>query len=154
MSTAAPPSRPKPLDIRRWPRLLLLYGIIFPPAAAAISVAFWPMWRDRPLLALGNEFLSLALLAAGILLLDEPDQKDPAIMLFGSSALLTAGWLNIWHAGPLPLISVPASPVGTVLGAWAMFRYPNSPQETEAGRRFFPAILGFVLIGELARIVV
>jgi signal transduction histidine kinase len=128
--------------------------VIFPPAAAAVSVAFWPMWRDRPLLALGNEFLSLALLAAGILLLDEPDQQGPAAMLFGSSALLTAGWLEIWHTGPLPLISVPASPAGIVLASWAMFRYPNSPRETEAGRRFFTAILVALTAGEVVCIVI
>jgi hypothetical protein len=95
------------------------------------------MWHHHPLLALGNEVLSLALLAAGILLLDEPTQQSPAIMLIGSSALLTAGWLDNWHDGALPLISVPASPRGIVLAGWAMFRYPTSPGEMRAGTKFF-----------------
>ena len=101
------------------------------------------------MLALGNEFLSLALLAAGILLLDEPSQQRPAFMLLGSSALLTAGWLDNWHVGPLPLISVPASPLGIVLASWAMFCYPSSPEEMRAGRRFFTAVLGWLLVAEL-----
>src|SRR5262249_4769055 len=140
VSIALTLGRTRPLSVRGWPRLLLLYGMIFPPAAVLTTVAFWPMWQNRPVLALGNEFLSLALLAAGILLLDEPAQERPAIMLIGSSALLTAGWLDNWHAGPLPLISVPASPLGIVLASWAMFCYPNSPSELQAGRRFFVII--------------
>ena len=92
-------------------------------------------------------FLSLALLAAGILLLDEPGQGRSAGMLMGSSALLTAGWLDNWHVGPLPLISVPASPLGIVLASWAMFCYPNSPGEQRAGRRFFTVIFAWLLIG-------
>lgn len=86
------------------------------------------------MLALGSELLSLALLAAGILLLDEPGQRVPAWMLMASSALLAAGWLSYWRAGPLPLISVPASPVGIVLAGWAMFRYPDSPQRALTAR--------------------
>jgi hypothetical protein len=31
-------------------------------------------------------------------------------MLIAAAALLAAGWVNRWNAGPLPLISVPASP--------------------------------------------
>jgi signal transduction histidine kinase len=132
----------------------VLYGIIFPPAAFLTGVAFWPMWQTRPLLALGSDLLSMALLAAGILLLDEPAQKRPAFMLMGSSALLTAGWLDNWHVGPLPLISVPASPLGIVLASWAMFCYPNSRGEMQAGRRFFVLIFGWLLIAELACIAV
>ena len=138
----------RPPGARRWPRLLLLYGMIFPPAVLLTTIAFWPMWHHRPLLALGNEVLSLALLASGILLLDEPGQESPAIMLIGSSALLTAGWLDNWHVGPLPLVSVPASPLGIVLAGWAMFRYPNSPREMRFGTRFFVFIFTCLLIGE------
>jgi signal transduction histidine kinase len=124
-----------------------LYCAICPPAALLIGVAFWPMWRDRPLLALGSVVLSMALLSAGILLLDEPGQQSSAIMLLGSSVLLAAGWLNIWRVGPLPLVSVPASPAGTILAAWAMFCYPNSPHERRAGNRFFLTMLGCILAG-------
>src|SRR5207247_4892683 len=145
--------RTQPLSVRRWPPLLVLYGTIFPAAALLTTVAFWPMWQDRPLLALGNEFLSLALLASGILLLDEPAQQSPALMLIGSSALLTAGWLDNWHVGPLPVISVPASPLGIILASWAMYRYPNSPREVRAGRRFFTAIFAWILIEEITCIV-
>jgi signal transduction histidine kinase len=127
--------------------LLVLYCAICPPAALLIGVAFWPMWRDRPLLALGSVVLSMALLSAGILLLDEPGQQSSAIMLIGSSVLLAAGWLNIWRVGPLPLVSVPASPAGTILAAWAMFCYPNSPHERRAGNRFFLTMLGCILAG-------
>ena len=119
--------------MRAWPRLGVLYGIICPPAAALVILAFWPMWRDRPLLALGNVVLSMALLSAGILLLDEPAQQRSAGMLIGASALLTAGWLNNWPVGPLPLISVPASVAGIVLASWAMYSYPHSPNEKRAG---------------------
>ena len=112
------------------------------------------MWQNRPVLALGNGLLSLALLAAGILLLDEPAQQGPAIMLIGSSALLTAGWLDNWHAGPLPLISVPASPLGIVLASWAVFRYPNAPREVRVGLRFFVLIFVWLAAGEIASIVV
>jgi signal transduction histidine kinase len=124
-----------------------LYCAICPPAALLTGVAFWPMWRDRPLLALGSVVLSMALLSAGILLLDEPGQQSSAIMLAGSSVLLAAGWLNIWRVGPLPLVSVPASPAGTILAAWAMFCYPNSPHERRAGNRFFLTMLGCILAG-------
>ena len=146
--------RRAPPLVGRWPRLLVLYGVIFPPAAVLTAIAFWPMWQDRPVLALGSSLLSLALLAAGILLLDEPAQQGPAIMLIGSSALLTAGWLDNWHAGPLPLISVPASPLGIVLASWAMFRYPNAPREVRVGLRFFLLIFVWLAVGEIASIVV
>jgi len=148
VSIALPLDAGRPLGVRRWPRLLLLYGTIFPPAMLLTTIAFWPMWHHRPLLALGNEVLSLALLASGILLLDEPGQESPAIMLIGSSALLTAGWLDNWHVGPLPLVSVPASPLGIVLAGWAMFRYPNSPSEMRVGTRFFVFIFTWLLTGE------
>lgn len=45
------------------------------------------MWHDSLLLVVCSEFLSLALCAAGILLLDEPAQKSPAIMLIAAGAL-------------------------------------------------------------------
>lgn len=93
----------------------VLYATVFPLAAVLTTVAFWPMWQDRPFLALGSEVLSLALTAAGILLFDEPLQQGTAIMLIAAGALLTAGWIDSWHVGPLPLISVPASPLGIVL---------------------------------------
>ncbi len=154
MSAVLTLGKARPLAILKWPRLLVLYLAILPPAAIATGVAFWPMWRTRPLLALGSDFLSLALLAAGILLLDEPGQGRSAGMLMGSSALLTAGWLDNWHVGPLPLISVPASPLGIVLASWAMFCYPNSPGEQRAGRRFFTVIFAWLLMAELACILV
>lgn len=133
---------------------MLLYCAICPPAAALLYLAFLPMWEGHPLLALGSAALSVALLTAGILLLDEPGQRASASMLIASSALLAAGWLNIWRAGPLPLISVPASPAGTILGAWAMFRYRSSPRERSAGNWYFTAMIGFFLGGELLRAVV
>jgi len=133
---------------------VLLYCAICPPAAALLYLAFLPMWEGRPLLALGSAALSVALLTAGILLLDEPGQRGPASMLIASSVLLAAGWLNIWRAGPLPLISVPASPAGTILAAWAMFRYRGSPRERSAGNWYFTVMLGFFLAGELLRILV
>jgi hypothetical protein len=146
--------RPKASALRAWSRLQVLYGVVCPPAAALIILAFWPMWRDRPLLALASVVLSMALLSAGILLLDEPSLQRSAGMLIGASALLTAGWLNYWKAGPLPLISVPASPAGIVLAAWAMYSYPHSPNEKRAGRRFFGTMLGFLLAAEAACILV
>ena len=146
--------RPKASALRAWPRLQVLYGAICPPAAALIIAAFWPMWRDRPLLALGSVVLSMALLSAGILLLDEPSQQRSAGMLIGASALLTAGWLNNWQVGPLPLISVPTSPAGTVLAAWAMYSYPHSPKEERAGKRFFGVTLGSLLAAVVAGILV
>jgi signal transduction histidine kinase len=145
--------RARPQSVRGWPPLLLRYVLIFPPGAVLTSLAFWPMWPSQPILALGNEFLSLALLAAGILLLDEPAQQRPALMLIASSALLTAGWLNTWAVGPLPLISVPSSALGIVLASWAMFRYPYSPAETRAGRRFFTIVLAWFGAGNLIVIV-
>jgi signal transduction histidine kinase len=132
-----------------WPRLVVLYCVICPPAATLVQAAFWPMWRDHPLLALGSVVLSMALLCAGILLLDEPGQRRSAAMLMAASALLTAGWLNIWRAGPLPLISVPASPAGTILAAWAMFRYQSSPRERHVSSRFFALMLAVFLVGDV-----
>jgi signal transduction histidine kinase len=143
----------KASGVRGWPRLPALYAVTCPLAAGLIVAAFWPMWRERPLLALGNVVLSMALLCAGILLLDEPSQQSSAKMLLGSSALLTAGWLNNWHAGPLPLISVPASPAGTILAAWAMYSYPSSPYEKRAGNWFFVVMLACILVGDTVYIV-
>jgi signal transduction histidine kinase len=153
MSGAAELSEARPFVVFRWPRLLVLYCAICPPAAVLIGFAFWPMWGQRPLLALGSAALSMALLCAGILLLDERDQAHSAAMLLGSSVLLTAGWLDTWHVGPLPLISVPASPAGTILAAWAMFRYPNSPHTRWAGNRFFTGLLACFMAGEILYIV-
>ena len=133
--------------------MLLLYCAICPPASALIVTAFWPLWSGRPLLALGNVVLSMALLCAGILLLDEPGQRSSAGMLLGSSVLLTGGWLNLWKAGPLPLISVLASPAGTILAAWAMFCYPNSPHARRAGNRFFSVVLVSITAGLIVCIV-
>src|ERR1700748_864207 len=119
---AVPGGGARAFSLPRWPRLVLLYCALCPPAAALVYTAFYPMFRDRPLLSLGNVVLSMALLCAGILVIDEPGQRAPAVLLMAASALLTAGWLNAWKVGPLPLISVPASPAGTILAAWAMFR--------------------------------
>lgn len=140
--------------MRRWPVLPLLYLTLFPFAAALTTVAFWPMWQQDPVLALASEFLSLALVAVGILLFEEPVQQGAAIMLIAAAALLTAGWVNRWRAGPLPLISVPASPLGIVLAGWAMFRYPYLPSEVRRDRRFFIIIVVWFVIGELTFILV
>jgi len=139
---------------RGWPPLLMLYATVFPLAAVLTTVAFWPMWQQNPILALGSEFLSLALIAAGILLFEEPVQQGAAIMLIAAAALLTAGWLDRWHVGPLPLISVPASPLGIVLAGWAMFRYPHLPSEVRRDRRFFIIMVIWFVLGELIFIVV
>jgi len=126
----------------------------FPLAVALTTVAVWPVWQVHPILALGNEFLSLALVASGILLFEEPAQQGTGTMLIASSVLLTAGWVNGWQAGPLPVISVPASPLGTILAAWAMFRYPRVPSEVRRDRRFFVSIVAWYVVGELTFIVV
>jgi signal transduction histidine kinase len=131
----------------------VLYATVFPLAAVLTTVAFWPMWQERPFLALGSEVLSLALTASGILLFDEPLQQGTAIMLIAAGALLTVGWIDGWHVGPLPLISVPASPLGIVLAGWAMFRYPHLPSEVRRDRRFFVTIVAWFVIGELTLIV-
>lgn len=133
--------------------LPVLYATVFPAAAISITIAFWPMWQQRPFLALGSEFLSLALVAAGILLFEEPAQRGTAIMLIAAGLLLTAGWVNEWRIGPLPLISVPASPLGIVLAGWAMFRYPHLPAEVRRDRRFFVTIVTWYVIGEIIFIV-
>ena len=39
MNIALAARRALPLAMDRWPRLLVLYGIVFPPAAAATAVA-------------------------------------------------------------------------------------------------------------------
>jgi hypothetical protein len=96
------PAGTRTFGLPRWPRLLLLYCLICPPAAVLINIMFWPLWQHKPLLALGSVVLSMALLCAGILLLDELAQHSSGYMLMGSSALLTAGWLSYWRAGPLP----------------------------------------------------
>ena len=140
--------------MRRWPVLPLLYSTVFPLAAALTTVAFWPMWQQDPILAVGSEFLSLALIAVGILLFEEPVQQGAAVMLIAAAALLTAGWVNRWDVGPLPLISVPASPLGIVLAGWAMFRYPHLPSEVRRDRRFFIIIVVWFVIGELTFILV
>ena len=144
---AAPGDVTRAFSLSRWPRLVLLYCAICPPAAVLTYIAFLPMWEGLPLLALGSAVLSMALLSAGILLLDEPGQRGSAIMLIASSALLAAGWLNTWRVGPLPLISVPASPAGTILAAWAMFRYRSSPRERQASNWFFSVMLALILAG-------
>jgi signal transduction histidine kinase len=140
--------------VRRWPVLPLLYATVFPIAAVLTTVAFWPMWQQDPILALGSEFLSLALVAVGILLFEEPVQQGAAIMLIAAAALLTAGWVDRWHVGPLPLISVPASPLGIVLAGWAMFRYPYLPSQVRRDRRFFIIIVVWFVVGELTFILV
>lgn len=139
---------------RGWPPLLVLYVTVFPVTAVLITVAFWPMWQHDPILALGSEFLCLALIAAGILLFEEPVQHGAAIMLIAAGALLALGWVDNWDTGPLPLISVPASPLGIVLAGWAMFRYPHLPSEVRRDRRFFVIIVAWFAIGELIFIVV
>ncbi len=137
-------------QLRRHSLLWLLYGTVLPPAVLLVTVTLWPMWRDRPLLALGSEAVALALAATGVLLLDEPGQQHAGTMLIISAALLTAGWLNIWNTGPWPLISVPASPLGTILAAWAMFRYPRPASALRHSRTFFAVmtvwVLGAVLV--------
>jgi signal transduction histidine kinase len=132
---------------------VLLHCMICPPAAVAVYAAFWPMWRDRPLLALGSLLLSMGLLCVGVLLLEEPGQHGSAAMLMASSALLTAGWLNIWNAGPLPLVSVLASSTGTIIAAWAMFRYQSTPRVRRVSNRYFTAMLAFILAGQSVEIV-
>jgi signal transduction histidine kinase len=111
------------------------------------------MWSGRPLLTLGNVVLSMALVSAGILLLDERSQVSSACMLFGSSVLLAAGWVYTWQLGPLPLLSVFASPAGTILAAWAMYCYPDSPRARRPGNRIFTAMLVIFLLGETCRVV-
>jgi signal transduction histidine kinase len=111
------------------------------------------MWQDRPLLALGSLLLSMGLLCVGVLLLEEPGQQGSAGMLMASSALLTAGWLSIWKTGPLPLISVPASSAGTILAAWAMFRYQSSPRVRRVSTRYFAGMLAFILAGQAVSVV-
>ena len=96
----------------------------------------------------------MALLCAGILLLDEQDQESSAGMLMGSSILLTAGWLSYWRVGPLPLISNLASPVWTILAGWAMFRYQNSPHQQRVADRLFTAMICFFLVAEIFCVVV
>jgi signal transduction histidine kinase len=127
--------------------------VICPPAAVLVYTAFWPMWQDRPLLALGSLLLSMGLLCVGVLLLEEPGQHGSAGMLMASSALLTAGWLSIWKTGPLPLISVPASSAGTILAAWAMFRYQSSPRVRRVSNRYFAGMLAFILAGQAVSVV-
>jgi signal transduction histidine kinase len=143
---------PHSQQMRRQSLLWLLYGTVFPPAVLVATVTLWPMWQDRPLLALGSESVSLALAATGVLLLDEPGQQDAGILLIISAALLTAGWLNIWKTGPWPLISVPASPLGTILAAWAMFRYPRPSSALRRSRQFFIVMTGWVVGAQLVGI--
>ena len=126
---------------------------VFPLAAALTTLAVWPVWQSHPILALGSEFLALALVASGVLLVEEPAQQGTAIMLIVAGALLTAGWVNGWKAGPLPLISLPASPLGIILAGWAMFRYPHMPAEVRRDRRFFLTIVVWYVVGEIAVIV-
>lgn len=139
--------------LSRWPRLVLLHCLICPPAAVAVYAAFWPMWRDRPLLALGSLLLSMGLLCVGVLLLEEPGQHGSAGMLMAASALLTIGWLSIWETGPLPLISVPASSAGTIIAAWAMFRYQSTARVRQVSNRYFAVMLAFILAGQAVGIV-
>jgi signal transduction histidine kinase len=136
------------IGLPRWPRLVLLHCMICPPAAVLFYTAFWPMWRDRPLLALGSLLLSMGLLCVGVLLLEEPGQHGSAGMLMAAAALLTVGWLSIWGTGPLPLISVPASSAGTIIAAWAMFRYQSTPRVRRVSNRYFAVMLAFILAGQ------
>jgi len=97
---AAPGDVTRAFSPSRWPRLVLLYCMICPPAAALCYLAFLPMWEGRPLLALGSAALSMALLSAGILLLDEPGQRGSASMLIAASVLLGSGLAQHLASGP------------------------------------------------------
>src|SRR6185312_11764251 len=88
---AAPGDVTRAFSPSRWPRLVLLYCMICPPAAALCYLAFLPMWEGRPLLALGSAALSMALLSAGIPRLGEHADRGQRAAGSGLAQHLASG---------------------------------------------------------------
>jgi signal transduction histidine kinase len=136
-----------PLE-RRTPWWGLIGGSAVTAAFAALC--FGPSWPNQLVAALPVMLFSGALVAAAFVLHAEPGQAPSARALVATALLWPTYWASAWPGGPWALISLSGPPIGLVLLAWAVYRYPDPAQVGRPEMRFLGLLAGWMVAGRLA----
>ena len=120
----APARRPaRPGYARRAVLTALLAGV--PLAGLYCVAAQWPLWEPATAgLAAVNLLVTVSFFATGVFVSAEPGHRVTGTVLIIAALLWPANWVNVWLAGPWPLVAALEGPLATILAVWALLRYP------------------------------
>ena len=120
----APAGRPaRPGQARRAVLTALLAGV--PLAGLYCVAAQWPLWRPATAgLAAVNLLVTVSFFATGVFVSAEPGHRVTGTVLIIAALLWPLNWVNVWMAGPWPLVAALEGPLATILAVWALLRYP------------------------------
>lgn len=107
----------------------------------------WPLVATTPWLAFAIVFFGLCLVLAGLILSWESSQLMSSVALVVAGVLWPLGWIDSWGGGPRPLIALYAPPLAIVLGAYAMYRYPDPVLLRDKDRRWLAILIAWIIIG-------
>ncbi len=128
-----------------WPMLACTLALTLVGAAL-----MGPLWQRQPFVAAATVLLTAAASAAGVILWGEIDQRTTAVLLVLAGLFWSGGWVEEWGGGPLPLSAALSSPTATVLGAWAVLRYPDPQRVARIERLFLVTLATWEIGGQLA----
>ena len=120
----APAGRPaRPGQARRAVLTALLAGV--PLAGLYCVAAQWPLWEPATAgLAAVNLLVTVSFFATGVFVSAEPGHRVTGTVLIIAALLWPLNWVNVWMAGPWPLVAALEGPLATILAVWALLRYP------------------------------
>jgi len=140
-AATAPAGRPaRPGYARRAVLTSLLAGV---PLAGLYSVAAQrPLWEPATAgLAAVNLLVTVSFFATGVFVSAEPGHRVTGTVLIIAALLWPLNWVNVWMAGPWPLVAALEGPLATILAVWALLRYP-----VHWPRRWHEAVVTAVLV--------
>jgi signal transduction histidine kinase len=140
-AATAPAGRPaRPGYARRAVLTALLAGV--PLAGLYCVAAQRPLWEPATAgLAAVNLLVTVSFFATGVFVSAEPGHRVTGTVLIIAALLWPLNWVNVWMAGPWPLVAALEGPLATILAVWALLRYP-----VHWPRRWHEAVVTAVLV--------
>jgi len=130
----------RPLDVSAE----LVAVTLVPFVVVAAVAGLWPLWHRSPALGSVTALVVAVLVAAGVALVGDREQRAIGAGLILAGGLLELSWCNEWGGGPLPLLSLVEGHGWIFTVGWALYRYPG-PRLSRRERRVFAVIAGWAL---------
>ena len=135
-----------PGSVPSWQAAAARTALVTAAVIAFGALAQWPMASSRPWLFASNLVVSGGFAVGSVLVSDEPRHAPTRRALLVASILWSVAWVQVWKAGPLPLIASLTGPAPATVAIWGLLQFPHRWRDRRAAR----AVLAVIILMQLA----
>lgn len=134
------PAALSPGTVPSWQAAAARAALVTAAVVAFGVLAQWPMASSRPWLFSSNLVVSAGFAVGSVLLSDEPRHAPTRRALLVASVLWSVAWVEVWRAGPLPLIASLIGPAPATIAIWGLLQFPQPWRDRRVARAVLAVI--------------